>query len=406
MSLENKKPLQGIKVVDLSTYVAAPVCARMLADMGAEVIKIETFRGDPWRETAKACTYTDDYENPVFDIYNAGKKSVCLNIKHELGMKALMEMLSEADVFITNTRPRSLAKLGLDYETLHKKFPRLIYGTIVGFGEKGPDADSPGFDNVAYWTRSGFLMDMSIKSEGSYPVLSPTGTGDTVTGGMLFGGIMTALYQREKTGEGDYVSTALYNTGIWVLASMIMQAQEKYNVKFPKERIDSSPFSSPYLCADGEWICITVLDYMRYRDSLFKILGIEEEMSQFDIPTSAHMKKQSAQIIPIMEKAFLKKTSKEWEKLLKEADMVCGVMTHMKDVSVDEQAIVNQFIQEFHFRNGETCMMPCPPIRLQSQNAPLAKSAPLVGEHTKDVLLGMGYDMEQIETMLQAGAVK
>lgn len=406
MSGEIRKPLEGIKVVDLSNYVAAPVCSRMLADMGADVIKIETFKGDPWRETAKACTYTDDLENPVFDIYNAGKKSICLNIKHESGMAVLMEMLKEADVFITNTRARSLKKLGLDYETLHEKFPRLIYGTITGYGSKGPDTDSPGFDNVAFWTRSGFLRDMSIQSETSYPVYSPTGCGDTVTGGMLFGGIMTALYQREKTGLGDYVTTALYNASVWILASMIMQAQEPYSVKFPKERTDSSPFVSPYKCADGEWMCITVLDYARFQNKVFEILGIQEEMSKLDLPTQAAVKKHSAQIVPVMEQAFLKKTSREWLRLFKEADIVCGLMNHMSDVPKDEQAIVNQFVQEYHCRNGNTCMMPCPPIRLESQAAPLAESAPLIGEHTRQVLLNMGYAEDKIDEMICAGAVK
>lgn len=406
MNGENNKPLKGIKVVDMSTYVAAPVCARMLADMGADVVKIETFSGDPWRETAKACTFTDEFENPVFDIYNAGKKSICLNIKHESGIAVLLEMLKDADVFITNTRPRSLKKLGLDYDTLHEKFPRLIYATITGYGSKGPDTDSPGFDNVAFWTRCGFLRDMSVQTETSYPVYSPTGCGDSITGSMLFGGVMTALYQREQTRKGDYVTTALYNASVWVLASMIMQAQEPYNVKYPKERIDSSPFASPYKCADGEWVCITILDYNRFQDKVFEILGIQEEMSKLDLPTQAAVKKHSAQIIPVMEQAFLKKTSGEWMKLLKEADIVCGVLNHMSDVSKDEQAIVNQFVQEYHFRNGKSCMMPCPPIRLQSQAAPLAESAPFIGEHTRQVLQNMGYAEGKIDEMIQAGAVK
>lgn len=406
MSGATNKPLKGIKVVDLSTFVAAPVCARMLADMGADVVKIETFTGDPWRETAKACTYTDEYENPVFDIYNAGKKSICLNIKHESGLAVLMELLKDADVFITNTRARSLKKLGLDYDTLHEKFPRLIYGTITGYGSKGPDTDSPGFDNVAFWTRCGFLRDMAVQTDTSYPVYSPTGCGDSITGAMLYGGIMTALYQREQTGKGDYVTTALYNASVWVLASMIMQAQEPYNVKFPKERTDSSPFASPYKCADGEWVCITILDYKRFQNKVFEILGIQDEMAKLDLPTQSAVKQHSAQIIPVMEQAFLKKTSAEWMALLKEADIVCGVLNHMRDVPKDEQAIVNQFVQEYNFRNGKSCMMPCPPIRLQSQPAPLAESAPFIGEHTAQVLLNMGYTQEQLDEMIRSGAVK
>ena len=132
--MNERRTLEGIKVEELSTFVAAPVCARMLADMGAQVIKIESFKGDPWRATAKASTFTTDEENPVFDIYNAGKQSICLNIKHETGIKLLMELLADADVFVTNTRMASLKKLGLDYDSLKEMFPRLIYATDTGYG--------------------------------------------------------------------------------------------------------------------------------------------------------------------------------------------------------------------------------------------------------------------------------
>ena len=405
MNEQNNRPLEGIRVVELATYVAAPVCGRMLADFGAEVIKIESFKGDPWRETAKACTFTGEDENPVFDIYNAGKKSIRMNIKTPAGKALLMKMISEADIFISNNRLASLKRNGLDYETLHEKFPRLICVNISGYGETGPDAAAPGFDNVAFWTRSGFLMDMSVKSEQSYPVLSPTGSGDTVAGAMLFGGVMTALYKRERTGQGDLVSTALYNTSVWMLASMILQAQDCYGVKYPKTRTMSSPFSSPYRCADGEWLCITVLDYDRYRDTIFRILGIEEEMAAFDIPTQADIKKQCAQIIPIMEKAFAKKTCDEWLRLLKAADVVCGRLNHMREVSCDEQAIVNQFIQPYHCRSGNTCMMPTPPIRLASQEVPLAESAPLTGEDTLAVLREFGYTEAEIESLKESGTI-
>ena len=405
MSEQTRKPLEGIKVVELATYVAAPVCGRMLADFGAEVIKIEGFKGDPWRETAKACTFTGDEENPVFDIYNAGKKSIRMNIKTPEGKRLLDEMIAQADIFISHNRTASLVRNGLDYETLHARFPRLICVTINGYGDLGPDAAAPGFDNVAFWTRSGFLMDMSVRSEQSYPVLSPTGSGDTVAGAMLFGGVMTALYNRERTGEGDHVTTALYNNSVWMLASMILQAQDKYGVKFPKTRTMSSPFSSPYRCLDGEWLCITVLDYDRYRDTIFRILGIEEEMAAFDIPTQADLKKQCAAIIPIMERAFAKKTCNEWLKLLKAEDVVCGRLNHMREVSFDEQAIVNQFVQSYRCHDGSECMMPTPPIRLASQEVPLAKGAPLNGEDTLAVLKQFGYDEEAAAVLKASGTI-
>lgn len=401
--MENRRTLEGIKVVDLSTFVAAPVCARMLADLGAQVTKIEAFRGDPWRITAKGSTGTAEDELPVFDLYNAGKKSIKLNIKHPDGVKILMDMLADADVFITNTRLASLKKLGLDYESIKDKFPRLIYATITGYGDKGPDANAPGFDNIAFWTRSGFMIDMAIKGEGSYPVCSPTGAGDTFTGTVLMGGILAALYQREHTGKGDYVTAALQNAGIWMLGGSIIPAQEKYHAKFPKERCDVPPFSTSYKCADGEWFGITILDPDRYRDSAFEILGIKEELN---IANQQQMRERRAEVLAAMERAFLTKPAKEWLKLFKEADIVCGILNHMSDVVKDEQALANEFVQEYTCRNGEVCMMPCPPLRMASQ--PLSKSycAPFPGEDTVEVLERMGYSAQDIDRLMTDGAVQ
>ena len=399
------RTLEGIKVVELSTFVAAPVCARMLADMGAQVIKIEGFKGDPWRATAKASTFTAEDENPVFDIYNAGKQSIRLNIKHPDGVKLLMELLADADVFVTNTRMASLKKLGLDYESLKEKFPRLIYATITGYGELGAGANDPGFDNVAFWTRSGFLLDMSIQGEGSYPVYPPTGAGDTFTGTALFSGVLAALYQREKTGKGDYVTAALLNAGMWMMGSMVIQAQDKYQVKYPKQRSECSPFSSAYKCADGEWITITILDHDRYRAPVFEILGVTEEMAPLEITTQEAMKRKSAQVMPILERAFRKKPAAEWLAQLKAADVVCGIMNHMNDATKDEQALVNGFVQDYTCHNGQVCKMPCPPTRLGSQPLPQAKSAPLAGEDTAAVLEAMGYSAEAIEQLIKDGAV-
>jgi len=184
-----------------------------------------------------------------------------------------------------------------------------------------------------------------------------------------------------------------------------MQAQDPYNVKYPKERTESSPFASPYKCADGEWVCITVLDFPRFRDKVFDILGIAEELAAYDLSDPSKMKQHSVQVIPVMERAFLKKTSTEWLKLMGEADIVCGLLNHMSAVVKDEQAIVNEFVQEYTCRNGNTCMMPCPPIRLRSQPAPLAQSAPLAGEHTRQVLESMGYTDVQIDAMIHSGAI-
>ena len=181
-----KKPLEGYTVIDLTTFVAAPTTARLLADMGARVIKVEPPKGDAWRNSGvgfdpKRFSHA---ENPIFDLYNNGKDMISLNRK--------------AEAFIPNTRPASLARMGLDYETLHKKYPRLIYGIVLGYGQKGPDADKKAFDTTAFWARSGFLRDQAmILPDGQYePVNAPSSVGDSYTGTVLAMQVLAAILQR------------------------------------------------------------------------------------------------------------------------------------------------------------------------------------------------------------------
>ena len=181
------RPLEGIKVVELATFVAAPSCARLLADLGANVIKVEHPNGDTWRLTGKSYIPKRfcDEENPVFDIYNSGKRHIALNLKSTEGMQAFHKLLAEADVFITNTRLPALSRLGIAYEDLKDRYPALIYAAVLGYGEKGPDSAKPAFDTTAFWSRSGFLRDLAVDGESYMPVSPPFGVGDTVTGMFL-----------------------------------------------------------------------------------------------------------------------------------------------------------------------------------------------------------------------------
>lgn len=401
-----RKPLDGIKVVELSTYIAAPVCARMLGDLGAEVVKLENFCGDPWRGTAMALTRSSLEENPVFEIYNAGKKSLAVDIKHKDGLEVVHRLLEDADIFITNTRPQSLRKLGLAYENLRELYPGLIYATVTGFGPKGPKADHPGFDNIAYWTDSGFLTDMMVETPGSFPVSPPTGGGDTVVGNVLLSGILAALYRRERTGTGDFVTASLYNAGIWSLSSMVIQAQQKYGNRFPKKAEETVPFSAAYRCADGKWLCLTVLDYERYARPLYRALGIEQEAEALGIRSYTDMLNGQAELLPLFRGAFMQKTAARWEEILHAEDIVCGVMPHFRDVTESEQAWVNDYVETYAFRTGDTCVMPVPPIRLASQEVPRSAPAPLTGEDTERILNALGYQAEQIAKMRADGAVK
>ena len=404
MSSHNK-PLEGIRVIELANYVAAPIVGRICADMGAEVIKIEGRGGDAWRATSMGHTKTGHDENPLFDIFNVGKKSISLNMKTEDGKELLFKLLEDADILITNTRNQSLVKLGLDYESLKDRYPRLIYATLTGYGYEGPDCNAPGFDNIAFWSRSGFSADMSFDAPGSYPVNSRYAMGDTIAGTTLFGGVMTALYQRERTGKGDFVTMSLYNAGIWAFGGSIVMAEKPYCHEFPEKRNFGVATNLPYRCADGEWIRCTFFEFERYAERFFGALGLAGVPEEMGIVTMADAIAAAETLVPMLEKAFAAKTSEEWLQIFRELDVVCGRINHFRDVLEDEQAWANDYIQKYQCQNGAERILPTCPVRLGSQGAFALGKPVMYGENNDDILTSLNYTPEQIKALKDNGTI-
>lgn len=394
-----RKPLEGIRIIELANYVAAPIVGRICADMGAEVVKIEGRGGDAWRATSLSHTRTEADENPLFDVFNVGKKSIALNIKSEEGKEILFRLLENADILITNTRNQSLTKLGIDYNSLKDRFPRLIYATLTGYGYEGPDRNAPGFDNIAFWSRPGFAVDMMIDSGGSYPCNSRYAMGDTIAGSFFFGGVMTALYQRERTGRGDFVTMSLYNAGIWMSSGSVVMSEKPYEHQYPEPRCFGIPMNLAYRCADGEWLRCTIFEYDRYAPQFFAALGVTEQVAALGVTDLDSSMDQAEQVVPILEKAFAQKTCAQWQKILGELDIVNGRMCHFRDVWQDEQAWANEYIQKYQCQNGEERILTTCPVRLGSQGAFKVGAPVLTGEHTEEVLTDLGYTARQIEAL-------
>jgi len=399
------KPLEGIKVVELANYVAAPIVCRICADLGAEVVKIEGRGGDAWRATSMGHTKTDSNENPLFDIFNVGKKSLSLNVKNEKGKEILFKLLEDADILVTNTRNQSLVKLGIDYESIKERFPRLIFVTLTGYGYEGPDCNAPGFDNIAFWSRPGFSADMTIDAPGSYPVNSRYAMGDTIAGTTLFGGLMTALYQREKTGKGDFVTMSLYNAGIWAFGGSIVMAEKPYCHEYPEKRNFGMASNLAYKCSDGEWVRCTIFEYERYGDKFFNAVDAVKEAAEIGVTDMKTMMEKADQLVPVLESKFIKKTSAEWLQIFRELDIVCGKLNHFADVLEDEQAWANEYIQKYSCQNGEERILPTCPVRLGSQGAIKVGKPFKFGEHNDEILAGLGYSEDEIKEMAAAGAL-
>lgn len=401
-------PLSGIKVVDLSTFVAAPVCGRLMADMGAQVIKVERPEGDAWRKTGinyNPTHYAMEH-NPVFDIYNSGKQHIALDLKTPEGMEIMHKLLSQADVFITNTRPAALRRLGLSYEDLKEKYPRLVYGILLGYGEEGPDADKPAFDTTAFWSRTGFLRDMALLTDDYQPVNAPSSAGDTATGVLLMGQVCAALLKRDRTGKGDYVRAGLFHNSIFTFGTMAMITQEEGGKVYPATRLNSGVPNGSYRCADGEWIYIAVGYYDVLIRPLCKAIDREDILEDPRFDTREHQLENKREFYEIFREAFLRKPCAYWLEKAEELDLPLVRMGHFSEIASDEQAWANGYVENVTFPDGGTGIMPTSPIEMDSVGRVPTRPAPHVGADTDKILAELGYSPESISHMKASGAIK
>ncbi len=405
--MELKLPLTGIKVVELATVVAAPTAGRILSDYGADVIKIEMPpAGDMLRVTGKGHQLpTEEENNPLFDLFNSGKKLISINLKSEKGKETLYKLLEDADVFLSNTRMRSLVKMGLGYEDLKERFPRLIYAHFSGFGLRGDDVDRPGFDVTAFWLRSGGAMD--FVPAGQHPIRPTYGFGDIATASSLLSGILMAIIGREKTGEGSLVSTSLFTSGIWCNAAYVLNGQEHYGKKYPTDLYEHwDPFSDYYQCKDGRWLAVIEKVYAKDKQIFADIFDMPELLSDPDFETLITMREAGKvpEVTRKVEAAMLTKTAAEWQQILDSYDIPNELGIHYNDVYKQPQAWSNNCLEEVEYPEGTTAM-PMPPIEFSAYGRKAFTRMPYVGGNTDEVLKDAGYTEEEIAHLRESGAI-
>jgi crotonobetainyl-CoA:carnitine CoA-transferase CaiB-like acyl-CoA transferase len=397
----------GLKVIDCASFIAGPAAATILSDFGADVIKVEPPEiGDPHRFLYLLPPNPVSDRNYFWELTNRNKRGIALNLKNPGGLEVLQKLIKGADVFVINYPPHVRKALRLTYEDVSGINPKIIYADISGYGEKGPEADKPGFDVTAYWARTG-LMD-AARNDGSPPAFPISGIGDHATASTLYGGIVTGLYRREKTGTGCHVSTSLIAEGSWAAAGWLQAALD--GAKFPKTKEDRknphNALTNTYQTLDNRWLVLVMVQEDKDWPGLVKTLGRDDLLSDSRFANSKMRRANAIALMQTLEKEFLTKPLDYWRKGLDEARVTFSVVQTVEELASDQQLILNDILRPIQNGEGTTSLTVDSPLKIQGENKVLPRPAPNLGQHTLEVLGELGYNSTEIENLRNEGTIR
>lgn len=397
--------LEGIKVIEMATYIAAPGAGGILADWGADVIKIEPLSGCPMRYTMKNVGADHLKGSPIFDLDNRGKKGIALNTATPEGVEAVKRLVKDADVFLTNVRPGGLERSGLDYAALSAINPRLVYATVSGYGLEGAERDRPGFDIAAFWARSGLGYLQHVK--GGEPTTLRTGIGDHTTSMATVSGILAALVERQRTGKGRLVEASLLRTGVYAAGSD-MAVQLKFGkLGSTKSRHEAvQPLSNFFKTKGGEWFAMVPRQGTVDWTAVCKIIGKPELETDPRFADPKSRRANAAELVDILDAAFGEHDLAYWRPLLDKEDVIWSPLMRPSDVVNDPQTIATGAFVDVPEQDGSgTYRAPASPIRFHGADDGPKGPSPVLGQHTLEVLRAAGYSDADIAKLKEAKAI-
>ena len=396
-------PVEGIRVVELGFWVAGPSVAGVLADWGAEVVKIEPKDGDPMRGIFMQVG-VDLPINPAFEVDNRGKRSVSLDLEKPEARAIVLELLDRADVFVTNFRPAALERLGLDPASLAKRLPRLVYASVTGYGLAGPDRDRPAFDVGAYWSRAGIAG--ALTPPGMDPPIQRGAMGDHTAGITGAAGVAAALYARERTGKGQLVSTSLYRVGLFTLA---WDVNVRLRLGVPATPVTRgtmpNPMISSYRTKDDRWFWLLGLQGDRMWPDLVRAVGAPEWTKDPRYQSLAGRAADCGHVTALLDEIFGQRTLEEWRAIFDREGVWWAPVNTMDDIVADPQAEASGAFCEVPLAEGGTAKMVSTPVDFSETRWAPSGPVPEIGQHTEEVLLELGYDWEKIGALKEAGAI-
>jgi crotonobetainyl-CoA:carnitine CoA-transferase CaiB-like acyl-CoA transferase len=401
------RPLEGVKVVEVAMWAFVPAAGGMLADLGAEVIKVEPPSGDPIRALVTT-GYGDNPQGFVvsWENYNRGKRSITLDLRDERGVEVLYKLLETADVFLTNLLPPARRRMKIDVDTLRARFPSLIYATGSGLGQHGPEADRGGYDAITYWARSG-ISSSTTPDEADMPVGPPgPAFGDCASAAILAGGVAAAIAQRAMTGKASVVDVSLLAAGMWSMQRGITEATLSGAERFPRppRGATRNPLVGVYKTADGRFLSLCMLQAQPYWGPFCEVAGRPDLAGDERFATDAARARNAQACVAELDALFLSKPLAEWREILGRQDGQWDVVQHVGELKDDRQVIANRYLQPVDYGDGRVLNMVSAPM--QFDGAPLpARPAPALGAHSDEILAALGYDEAQMIDLKLAGVV-
>ena len=378
-------PLQGVKVVELGVWVAAPAASSMLADWGADVVKIESPGGDPLRAASATVLPPGAMVNPHFQPDNRGKRSAVLDLRSEEGRAVMFALLDTADVFVTNVRMAGLTRLGLDPQSVRARNPRLVYAVITAYGMTGPDAGAGGFDLGAFWARGG-IADL-LTAPGQAPPVQRSAMGDHQTALTAAAMISAALFERERTGEGQVVSTSLLRVAAYhAAADLNMKLMRDEDPEFPERKSLFNPLWNNCGTADGRrvWLINPAPD--RAWPILAKLVDRTDWLGDPRYVTAAARTEHCRDLIAELDAIFAERSLAQWVELLStEPDLLWAPVNTVADIVADPQAAAAGAFVDVEEAYGLTRQV-ATPVDFHPSPARALVGAPDMGQHTDDLL--------------------
>ncbi|OBF12026.1 CoA transferase [Mycobacterium sp. ACS4331] len=398
-------PFEGVRVIEVASWTFVPGAGAIMADLGADVIKVEPPNGDPQRALRNALNADDSAPNPFLHVPNRGKRSITLDLQSETGVATLLRLTAGADVFLTNYLPKVRTKLGIDADTLRAADPRLIYVRGSGWGSQGAMADTGGFDSAAAWSAAGVQNKLTDPGAPA-PVPQPAAFYDLQGSSAIAGAVAMALFRRERTGEGAVVDVSLLGTGMWTMGPDLAAVAAGSGELPRPNRIDApNPIVNYYRTADDRWLNLVCLQADRFWAELCTLIERPDLADDDRFSDTIKRYTNRGECIAELDKVFGSRTLAEWRDVLSGFSGVWAAAATFEEVLSNPAVTDNGYLPEVVGTDGRPFRVVAPPYQFDGVPGTPAGPAPELGQHTEEVLLDFGWDWDEISALREDGVL-